>query len=254
MVSMQERIYKTQAVVLRRFDFGESGKQLLVYTPRFGKRSMIAKGIKRPTSKMAGHLEPLTLTQIVAAQGRNLDVVTQADTIEPFTAVRMDSARVFHGLMVAEMLDKLTGPDESNPRTWDLLLGTLRRLEVDSDPWMPALYFQVQMLELAGYRPELQLCVECGGKLEAAEVSYNPEAGGTVCRQCRGAGEGAFPISANAVKLLRAASHEDYARFRRIGVSSELRREVDTTLATNLARLLDVEIGSSAVLRSFAGL
>lgn len=251
---MQERLYKTQAVVLRRFDFGESGKQLLVYTPRFGKRSLVAKGIKRPTSKMAGHLEPLTLTQVVAAQGRNLDVVTQADTIESFAAVRTDSSRVFYGLMVAELLEKLTTQDEGSQGTWDLLLHTLRRLEVDDDPWMPAAYFQVRMLELSGYRPELALCVECGGVLDAATVSYNPEAGGTVCRGCRGAGAGAFPISANAVKFLRLASSAEYDEFRRLRVSTELRRELDAVLAANLSRLVGIEIGASSVLRSFAAL
>ncbi|MDP9382457.1 MAG: DNA repair protein RecO [Chloroflexota bacterium] len=245
---MNERLYKTQAVVLRRFDFGEAGKQLVVYTPGLGKLSIIAQGVKRATSKLAGHLEPLSLSYIVAARGRNLDTVTQADTVEAFANARTDPHRVFYALLVAELLDKLTLDQEENRALWDLLVSTLRRIDTEDDPWTPATYFQVRLLVLSGYKPQLDECVECGGKLDPSAVFYSPRVGGTLCPGCRMADVQSFGVSANAVKLLRLAVAPAYGPYSRVRVGSPLRAEVEGILRASLGNITDREVGSAALL------
>jgi DNA repair protein RecO (recombination protein O) len=245
---MHERLYKTQAVVLRRFDFGEAGKQLVVYTPNYGKLSVIAQGVKRSTSKLAGHLEPLSLGFIVAARGRNLDTVTQADTVEAFANARTDPDRVFYALLVAELLDKLTLEHEENRALWDLLVGTLRRIDSDEDPWTAATYYQVRLLALSGYKPQLEECVECEGKLDPQAVYYSPRLGGTLCPACRMADTQAFGVSANAIKLLRLAASPAYAPYSRVRVPAALRGEVEGVLRAALAGVTDREVGSAALL------
>jgi DNA repair protein RecO (recombination protein O) len=246
---MHERIYKTQAIVLRRYDFGEAGKQLIVYTPRQGKLSLIAKGVKRSTSKMAGHLEPLTLSHVVAARGRNLDTITQAATVEAFATLRTEPDRLFHGLVVTELLDRLTQEHEQNAALWDLFVETLRRLDTDADPWVAATYFHVRLLAIAGYKPQLDGCVECGGALRAEAVYYSPRLGGTLCPDCRASHPSAWQVSANSIKALRAASG-GYGVFRRVRTGPSLRQELDALLRANLRGLLDIEIGASALLDS----
>ncbi len=245
---MQDRIYKTEAVVLRRYDFGEAGKQLVIYTPRLGKRSVLAKGVKRTTSRLAGHLEPLALASIVAARGRNLDTVTQASTVESFSRLRNDGDRVFHGLMVAELLDKLTPEQEENHALWTVFTETLRRLDTEQDPWAPSTYFQVRAIALSGYRPELEACVQCEGRLDARAVYYSPRLGGALCPEHRLADAGSFEVSANAIKVLRAAVGPSYESFRRLRVSDSLRAEVDRILRLNLRTLLEVEVSSAALI------
>ncbi len=247
---MHERLYKTQAVVLRRYDFGEAGRQLVVFTPNLGKLSMIAKGVKRVTSKLAGHLEPLTLSTIVAARGRNLDTVTQADTVESFAHARTDPDRVYYGLLVIELLDKLTLEGEANRALWDLLIQTLRRIDGDDDPWTAAAYFQVRLLVLSGYKPELGRCVECEGALDARNLHFSPTLGGTLCPNCRTADTAAFAVSANAVKLLRLAASPPYSEYARIRIPTTVRDEIDAILHTYRLSITDREVGSATLLES----
>ncbi len=247
---MHERLYKTQAVVLRRYDFGEAGRQLVVFTPNLGKLSMIAKGVKRVTSKLAGHLEPLTLSTIVAARGRNLDTVTQADTVESFVRARTDPDRVFYGLLVIELLDKLTLEGEENRALWDLLIQTLRRIDAEDDPWAAAAYFQVRLLVLSGYKPELGRCVECEGDLDARSLFFSPMLGGALCPACRTADTAAFAVSANAIKLLRLAASRSYTEYSRVRIPTTLRDEVDAILHTNSLSITDREVGSATLLET----
>lgn len=249
---MQERIYKTHVVVLRRYDFGEAAKQLVVYTPAMGKLSMIAKGVKRSTSKMAGHLEPLTLSAVVAARGRNLDTVTQASTVEAFGRLRTEEGRVFHGLFVAELLDKLTPEREANHALWRLFVETLRQLDAEPDVWPSVLYFQVRLLALSGYRPVLDGCVQCGGRLDPQAVYMSPRLGGVLCPEHRLTDAGSLPVSANAVKVLRAALGSPFEAFSRIRIPEELRAELDRLLKLNLRTLLEVETAGGAVLDAVA--
>lgn len=245
---MQERIYKTQAVVLRRYDMGETARQLVLYTPLLGKVSAVARGVKRPTSKLAGHLEPLTLTHIVAAHGRNLDTVTQASTVEPWGRLRSEPERIFQGLLAAELLDKLTPDHEENGALWRLFVETLRRLDEEDDPWPAMLYYQVRLLVVAGYQPELEVCVQCEGSLDPAAVYYSARLGGLLCPAHRLTDAGSVQVSANAVKVLRTATSSPYPAFRRLRVSLELRAELDRLLRLNQRTMLEIELAGNAVL------
>lgn len=247
---MHERLYKTHAIVLRRYDFGEAGRQLVVYTPNLGKLSMIAKGVKRVTSKLAGHLEPLTLSSIVAARGRNLDTVTQADTIEAFVHARTDPDRVYYGLLVIELLDKLTLEGEENRALWDLLIQTLRRIDAEDDPWAAAAYFQVRLFVLSGYKPEVGRCVECEQPLEASNIHFSPTLGGTLCPNCRTADTRALAVSANAIKLLRLAASPSYATYARVRVPMGVRDELDAILHSSRLSITDREVGSATLLET----
>ncbi len=245
---MQERIYKTPAVVLRRLDFGETGKQLIIYTPRYGKLSVIAKGVKRATSKLAGHLEPLALSHVVAARGRNLDTITQADTVESFIRARSEPDRLFHALLVAELLDKLTVERDPNPVLWLLFVDTLRRVDSGDDTWRATVYFWLRLLSESGYQPALDACVQCGSALVPRSLYFGPTAGGLLCQSCRVSDLGAFPVSPNAVKVMRAGLAQPYEEFGRIRVSPELRQEIGSLLRSSTRSLLEVELGSAGLL------
>ena len=93
---------------MRRVDFGEADRLLTVYTPHLGKLRLLAKGIRRPVSKMAGHLELFTHSRVLIAKGRNLDLVTQSETIDAFLPLREDLLRTTYAHYVAELLDRLT--------------------------------------------------------------------------------------------------------------------------------------------------
>src|SRR5258706_6458598 len=87
---LHSRVYTTEAIVLRRTDFGEADRILTLFTPSYGKVRAIAKGARRTTSRLAGHLEPFTRTQLLLATGRELDIVAQAEARERLDMLRAD--------------------------------------------------------------------------------------------------------------------------------------------------------------------
>ena len=102
------RVYTSDAIVLRRGRFGEHGVLLTLFTPDQGKVAAIAKGVHRPGSKLAGHLEPLLHVRLLVARGRNLDVVTQAEVLRPFGRLRADLYRTAAAWYAVELVDRLS--------------------------------------------------------------------------------------------------------------------------------------------------
>src|SRR3990172_10493241 len=122
------RVYKTPAIVLRQRRLGDADKIITLYTASYGKLDAVAKGVRRVTSRLAGHVEPLSHGSYLLAHGRNLDIITQAQTIEPFQPLREDLDRLSRALYAAELLDRATEERAENFSLYRLLLDTLPRL------------------------------------------------------------------------------------------------------------------------------
>src|SRR3712207_4600955 len=150
---MRNRLYRTEAVVLRRMDYGEADRILTLYTPHYGKLRVISKGVRKLTSRLAGHLELFVRTNLMLATGRTFDVVTGAQIVEPYRALHDDLGRVSYAYYVAELLDKLTVDDEENRPAYDLLVATLRALDESTAPDLITRYFELHLLGFMGYRP-----------------------------------------------------------------------------------------------------
>ena len=125
----QLHVYRTDAIVLRRQDFGEADRVLTLYSPWRGKFRAIAKGVRRPKSRLGGHVELFTHVNMLVAQGRNLDIVTQAETVRPFARIRDDLWKTSYACYVAELVDRFTEEHLENQPVFDLLLQALTYLD-----------------------------------------------------------------------------------------------------------------------------
>ena len=105
---MASRTYRAEAIVLRTVDLGEADRILVLFTRHFGKVHVVAKGIRRTTSRMAGHAEPLTHATYQLARGRELDVLTGAEARAIYPALREDLGRIAAGWYCAELIDRFT--------------------------------------------------------------------------------------------------------------------------------------------------
>src|SRR4051812_7202854 len=130
---MRVHVYKTEAVVLDRRDFGEADRLLTLYTPGLGKVRAIAKGARRTTSRLSGHIELFTHTQLFLAAGRNLDIVTQSQLIHSHERLREDLWRAALGFHVLELVNHFSEERLENPSVWYALLEVLGRLDA-SEP------------------------------------------------------------------------------------------------------------------------
>ena len=125
---LHPHVYSTEAITLRRTDFGEADRILTLFTPTYGKVRAIAKGARRTTSRLAGHLEPFTRTQLLLASGRDLDIVTQAEGRERLDALRDDVWHATAAWYLAELVDRFLEDADPHPRLYGLFVKTLRQL------------------------------------------------------------------------------------------------------------------------------
>lgn len=220
-------VYRTEAIILRRFDFGEADRILTLATPRYGKLRALAKGVRRPTSRMAGHLEPFTRSALLLAVGRELDLVTQAQTLDAYRQAREDLWRTAHAYCVVEVFDQLTPERQENEVLYDLLAQALRRIAQEPDPFVAVRAFELGALTASGYQPELQRCLVCHEVLQPTVNVLSPPAGGMLCPRCGTGDHAARPLSVNALKVLRLLQRGDYATARRLRLASALRREIE---------------------------
>ncbi|MHB1005774.1 MAG: DNA repair protein RecO [Chloroflexota bacterium] len=237
-------LYRTEAVVLKRSDFGEADRLVTLFTPNLGKLRVIAKGIRRPVSKMAGHLELFTHSQLLLAKGRNLDLITQSETLESFLAMREDLMRTTLAHYVAELTERLTPEHLEDYPLYRLLVDTLRRLDADKQPEIAVRYFEVQLLDHLGYRPQLQHCVQCRQGLTPVPNYLAARLGGALCPTCGKIEQTSRSLTVNALKVLRLLQNGNYATAVQLRLDDDLERELEAHTRALLYHVLERDVNS----------
>jgi DNA repair protein RecO (recombination protein O) len=183
-MSNRERSVRTEGVVLRRRDYGESDRILVLFTRKLGRISGIAKGARKPSSKISGHLELFSRVSFLVSRGRNLQLITQAETIESYQQLRKDLSGIGLGSYIVELVDAVTTEEGGNIKLYDLLVLTLESLDNGQPPEIIKHFFELQLLDLSGFRPEFFICVECGEPITEQDQYLSGELGGVVCPKC----------------------------------------------------------------------
>lgn len=241
------RLYRTEAIVLRRRDLGEADRILTLFTPKAGKLRAIAKGIRRPQSRLAGHLDLFVRTQVLLARGRELDIVTQAQLVEPFTGLRREPWRAGWAGYLADLTDRATADEDPQPALYDLLLECLRLLAELPDPFAVVRRFEMRLLVLLGYQPELVVCPHCGKQLTPGRLAFAPDHGGILCGECVGHSAGEVPLSVGAVKALRLLLADHWQELARRPLSLALRGQITSALQAALQAHIGDIAASAAV-------
>jgi DNA repair protein RecO (recombination protein O) len=243
-VSGHEHAYRTEAIVLRHSDFGEADRLLTVVTPYLGKLRLLAKGIRKPSSRKAGHLDLFTRTELMVARGRNLDIITQAQMIEPYLALRRDLWRMSHAYYVAELLDVFSEEQAENEALYRLFSHALGWICQSNDLQLSMRFFELRVLDLAGYRPQLFNCLRCNAPLEPVINYFSPEEGGALCPRCGEGWRGARPIPLSALKVLRYMQTHEYAQCAALQLQLSTAEEIERALQDYLTYTLERRLKS----------
>jgi len=172
-------LYRDRGVVLRTYKLGEADRIVVMLTRGHGKIRAVAKGIRKTKSRFGGRLEPASHVDLLVYEGRgDLDIVSQAETVDHFAHVRDDLERLGRAVAILEAADQLALEREPNGRLYDMLVGALRTLAGHDAPLVVA-GFLLKALALEGFRPQVEACVACGG--DGPLVSWAVEEGGLRC-------------------------------------------------------------------------
>lgn len=247
----RERIYRAEGIVLRRQDLGEADRLTTIYTRNFGKLRVVAKGVRKTRSRKAGHLEPFTRVALMMAKGRELDIVTQAEAIETFPHLRSDLMKLSHASYLLELLDKFTveGGD-GNLALFNLLVNSLNRLATSSaSPPKIILYFELRLLDLLGFRPELFHCVEGGEEVKPEDQYFSARQGGVVCPLCGRSKREVGDISLPALKVLRYVQRSNFDQAVAPQVGTQVLQEVEDLMQAYITYLLERRLNTPGFIK-----
>jgi DNA repair protein RecO (recombination protein O) len=245
----KERLYRAEAIVLRRHDFGEADRLLTLLTRDHGKIRAIAKGARKPGSRKTGHVELFMRTQMLFARGRDLDIITQAELVEAYRPLREDLVRVTYASHMVEMLDRFTVENDAQPELYYLLADALGWLAETPDLLLTARFVELRLLGLVGFQPRLFQCARCGEVIEARDQFFSAELGGVLCPDCRRADPQADAISLAALKVLRYLQTRPYNTVQRLKVRRALHSELEGLMFDYLQHLLERRLQSADFLR-----
>ena len=185
-------LYRDTAVVLRTYKLGEADRIVVLLTEEHGKVRAVAKGVRKTMSKFGARLEPMSHVRLLLHRGRELDIVSQAESVEPLSPMLATLDRASQGMAVLEAADQLALEREPNPQLYRMVVGVLRTIAERPSPLVvPAFYWK--LLAAEGLGPQLDACVRCGeteDDVRVRGVRRRPRAGccaaraGPACR-CR---------------------------------------------------------------------
>ena len=238
----ERRLFTTDAIVLSRFDYGEADRVLSLLTPAHGKIKVIAKGIRRPTSRLGGSLEPLAELRVALVRGRTFDVVTQVAILHMWLALRDSLEATATAWYAAELADRSLEERHPAEPLYALIRRTYALLDAGLAPGRAARWYEMRLADELGQRPEVDRCVECDRLVEPDErVRWVPALGGIVCPRHPGPGYDEAGISAGALRVLKAYQRMDVEAISALRLPPDVEREVEGAMRTFLVYALERE-------------
>jgi DNA repair protein RecO (recombination protein O) len=236
-------LYRDTGIVLRTMRLGEADRIVTLLTAGRGKVRAVAKGVRKTKSRFGGRLEPMNHVAMLLYEGRELDVITQADTLEQFRTIREDLDRLGKATSLLEVADQVAQERHAAGRLHAMLLGALRALAARDTPLLVPAFF-LKVLSLEGFHPVLDSCAGCGA--DGPLVAFDVGEGGVLCRLCAGR-LAAVALSADGLALVRRVLGGDLGAA--LGEpSSRATAEVDRLATRALEHHLDRRIRSVTVL------
>jgi DNA repair protein RecO (recombination protein O) len=245
------RSYRVEAIILRHTDWGEADRILTMFTRQEGKIRAIAKGVRKIRSRRAGHLEPFTQVNLQLARSRDMPIVTQAETIHAHIPLREDLVSIGFASYIVELIDKFTFEGEENRSLFTLLANVLRRFaKADRDPLLALRYYEIRLLDLAGFRPKLFQCARCGEEVLKQDQFFSAQDGGVLCPECAKDNPGSHPISMEALRYLRHFQRSSYQQAARAHPSLRIHTEMERILGYYITYVLEKELNSPKFMRN----
>jgi DNA repair protein RecO (recombination protein O) len=250
-VPRPDRVFRTPAIILKRRDFGEADRMLTVLTPQHGKIDVLAKGARKITSTKMGHVELFARVDLLINAGRDFGIVSQAEMTDPYQPLREDLTRSAYASFTAELIDRFVEQGDEEPRIlFTLLDETLKRIAHESDPRLALIYFEMHLLDIVGYRPEVQQCVVGHEPVEAQDQVFSYADGGAICPlHAPARSHGVTPLPLATLKLLRHVQRSRYADLRTLNISINLADDAERVLLGYITYVLERRLQSVDFIR-----
>lgn len=233
-----DETYNLKAIVLKRSDFRENDSLITIYSRERGKLDLVVRGAKKATSKLSAHIEVLNEVELMVVVGKNLNYVGGTKSVNCFGRIKQDFSKLQIVGEAIRIFDKAIKPEFQDVDVFALLesfllivnqgeISFLLKSSIDSNDFSEyqlVLYiFLLKLLALLGYRPEVDVCVVCKGRVADEEIRFNYLIGGLVCGQHL---KNSIIISKNTIKFIRLILAEDLDRLRKYKIEEDVAQEL----------------------------
>ena len=248
-------LFKTDAIVIRSLHYGESDKIVTFFTEDFGRIKGIAKGARRSKKRFQNALGLFSHLRLIffEREGMGLMRVEGCDILHPFPKIREDLKKIFYGNYYLELINEMAGEREVNLEAFDLLLSFLLTLDATEAQEGQLRMFEIRMLSLFGYRPNLKRCGSCKRDWEDLKespfVSFSPEKGTLVCGGCSKGLNHLIPLSLGTARLIEKISQMELEKIHRFRFTSQALSESRELLPRFITYQLGKELKSLKALR-----
>ena len=244
-----ERSVHFRAIVVRHVNYDEADRFITFLTPFQGRVSALAKGVRKINSRKAGHLQPFTYVDVQLSKGSGSSwLVTQVSTIEAYPEIMASLDKTVRTSCVLELADRFSLEGVENVQLFQLTLDTLRRIAVFEDIYPVQRYFDLQLLNLTGYRPQFFECVRCHKKILPEDQYIHYGMGGVLCPNCGEITAGARKITMQTLKYFRYYQTRSFAEAAAAGWPRDIRLESENLLTGYQSYLLERKTNSQQFL------
>ncbi len=241
---------------MKRLDFGEADRLITVFTKNKGKITALAKGIRRIESRRAGNVELLNRSKLFFAQSKSLPILTEAEAVETYSNLKKDLKKVGNAYHIAELVDKFFHDGQENFKVFELLAETLSFLDKAEDKKVENLVraFELKILTLAGYSPQVDHCVKCGKSLEPSNNLFSPEAGGVLHPKCAQNFTLSKEISVEVIKLARYMQSQNIKDSAKVNIPTAVMEKFEALTKFYLEFILERQLYSADFVESVKNL
>ena len=227
--------YKTKAIVLRSKAWPRNARLYVLYTQRFGKVKGVAAGVQKIKSKVAGHLQPFAIVEVMMAKGRNIDRLAQGRFIQGFPYFSQDFISFLRGSYILEIVDRLTREGVADQEIWAMIEDLFTEMN-KTGLWGKGFddyhqseqlnllirLFALKLLDRFGFRPELYSCIHCQNSLDPANLYFSSIQSGTICGNCAIDQPSAKKIPVELIKIFRIGIKQSFAESSRIVLENDV--------------------------------
>ena len=252
-------LFKTNAIVIRSLNYGESDKIITFFSKDFGKLKGIAKGARRSRKRFQNALGLFSHLRLIFfdKEGMGLVRAEACDILHSFPKIREDLKKILYGNYYLELVNEMAGEREGNAEAFELLLSSLSNLE-ELDPQEEQLrIFEIRMLSLFGYRPNMRRCNFCKKDWEDSKeppgVFFSLERGALICEACSKTRNNLLPISLGTARLVEKISQVEFSKIQRLRFTLQALCESRELLPRFISYQLGKELKSLKALNNIVG-
>jgi len=224
-------IQTTDGIILRKQNLRETSVILTLFTKDFGKMQGVMKGARGPKAAMGNNPEMFSLNNVVFYERKrgNLNSISQCDLKDFFDPIRSDLERTVYADYFLELVDAVMMEGDTSEDIYNLLLNSLKFISKPVSPKRVARIFEIKLMEMSGFLPELNNCILCNKEVEG-DGNFSLRSGGILCRACEAEDKSGVRLSKGTINFIERVRKSSFEMVSRLKVSQDVGKELELFL------------------------